>query len=90
MTEAEHVSESEVSGNRADIPAAVRRRLDIDDGDHLRWVYSEDGELRVEVVHREEGTFEEFEGYDGPETDAVDDHDGFGLESRTVSNEGPE
>lgn len=90
MTEAEHVSESEVSGSQANIPAAVRRRLDIDDGDHLRWVYSEDGELRVEVVHREEGTFEEFEGYDGAETDVVEDHDGFGLENPTTPNESAE
>ena len=29
-------SESKVSGNQANIPARIRRKLDIDDGDTLR------------------------------------------------------
>lgn len=80
MSEAsDFVSESKVSGNQANIPAHVRRELDIEDGDSLRWVY-EDGELRVEVVHSERGTFADFDGYeDGPGGDAVDDHDEFGV-----------
>lgn len=78
--EAEFVAESKVSGNQANIPAYVRRQLDIDDGDKLRWRFSEDGGLVVEVVQREEGTFADFKGYaGGPGGDAVADHDAFGL-----------
>ena len=83
MSESEsgYVAESKVSGNQANIPASIRRKLDIDDGDHLRWRYTEGGELTVEVVHREEGTLAGFDGYDGgPGGDVVRDHDGFGLD----------
>lgn len=77
---AEFVSESKVSGNQANIPAHVRRELDIDDGDGLRWRFSADGELVVEVVHRDEGTFADFDGYEGgPGGDVVSEHDTFGL-----------
>lgn len=69
-------AESTVSGARATIPAHIRRELDIDDGDRLRWSVDSDGVLRVEVVRRDAGTFAEFEGYDGDEaTDARTDHD---------------
>lgn len=74
-------AESKVSGNQANIPARIRRELDIDDGDRLRWHLSEEGELRVEVVSRRSGTFAEFEGYDGEsDTDATAEHDEWGLE----------
>jgi len=43
-------AESKVSGNQANIPARIRRELDIDDGDHLRWHVEDDGSLRVYVV----------------------------------------
>ena len=77
---AEFVSESKVSGNQANIPAYVRRELGIDDGDGLRWRLSADGHITVEVVHRDEGTFADFEGYGGgPGGDVVDEHDAFGL-----------
>lgn len=80
--EAEFVAESKVSGNQANIPAYVRRELDIEDGDRLRWRFTEDGTLSVEVVHRREGTFDDFEGYEGgPGGDVVADHDTFGLGS---------
>lgn len=77
------VSESKVSGNQANIPAEIRRSLDIDDGDGLRWFY-EDGEVRVEVVHRTERTFDDWkpeEFVDDDEvTDVVEEHDTFGVE----------
>jgi len=74
-------AESTVSGNRANIPARIRRELDIDDGDHLRWEVRDDETIRVEVVRQREGTFAEFDGYDGDaDTDAVADHDGWGVE----------
>lgn len=76
------VSESKVSGNQANIPAYIRRKFDIDDGDQLRWVYTEDGELRVEIVHQHEGTFDDFAGYEGgPGGNVVEDHDAFGIEA---------
>lgn len=77
------VSESKVSGNQANIPAEIRRSLDIDDGDGLRWFY-EDGEVCVEVVHRTERTFDDWKPEefvdDGEVTDVVEEHDTFGVE----------
>lgn len=74
-------AESKVSGNQANIPARVRRELDIDDGDHLRWHVEEDGSVRVEVVRQQSGTFAEFDGYAGGEaTDVTSDHDSWGVD----------
>lgn len=42
------------------IPSEVRDALDIEAGDKLRWTV-EAGVLSVEVVHQEEGVFEDFE-----------------------------
>jgi len=71
--------ESKVSGNQANIPAHIRRRFDIEDGDILRWVLEDDG-LRVEVVNREAGTFADVDGYEGEEqTEATQDHDAWGV-----------
>jgi bifunctional DNA-binding transcriptional regulator/antitoxin component of YhaV-PrlF toxin-antitoxin module len=74
-------SESKVSGNQANIPARIRRELDIDDGDKLRWCIEADGTLRVQVVQQRNGTFDEFDGYDGEsETAVADEHDGWGVD----------
>jgi antitoxin component of MazEF toxin-antitoxin module len=74
-------AESKVSGNQANIPARIRRELDIEDGDHLRWMLADDGTLRVEVVQQREGTFADFEGYDGEtDTDVTSEHDAWGVE----------
>jgi len=74
-------AESKVSGNQANIPARIRRELDIDDGDHLRWLLEDDGTVRVEVVRQQTGTFADFEGYEGEtETDARTEHDSWGVE----------
>lgn len=74
-------SESKVSGNQANIPARIRRELDIDDGDKLRWHIEDDGTLRVQVVQQRSGTFSDFDGYDGDdETDVRFDHDAWGVE----------
>lgn len=73
-------AESKVSGNQANIPARIRRELDIDDGDYLRW-HLENGTIRVEVVQQQTGTFAEFDGYDGDEeTDVTTEHDAWGVE----------
>jgi len=67
------------------IPASLRRRLDIEAGDKLRWDV-EDGKLRVEVVKQRHGAFDEFEpasmGGDGLET-----HDLAGKEDDPALSE---
>ena len=74
-------SESTVSGNQANIPARIRRELDIDDGDTLRWHVEDDATLRVQVVQQRSGTFSEFDGYDGDrETAVTADHDAWGVD----------
>lgn len=74
-------SESKVSGNQANIPARIRRELDIDDGDTLRWQIADDGTLRVRVVQQRSGTFSAFDGYEGDaETDVTTDHDAWGVD----------
>jgi AbrB family looped-hinge helix DNA binding protein len=62
------------------IPAAVRRHLDIDEGDKLRWRVTGDGALSVEVVHQREGVFDDFEPVDVGRTNAVDAERDFGDE----------
>ncbi|WP_254861621.1 AbrB/MazE/SpoVT family DNA-binding domain-containing protein [Halovivax gelatinilyticus] len=74
-------AESRVSGNQANIPARIRRELDIDDGDQLRWEIEDSGTIRVEVVQLRTGTFTDFDGYTGDaETDVTDEHDSWGLD----------
>jgi len=46
------------------IPASLRRRLDIEPGDKLRWTIDEDRGLSVEIVHQREGVFDDFEPVD--------------------------
>jgi bifunctional DNA-binding transcriptional regulator/antitoxin component of YhaV-PrlF toxin-antitoxin module len=58
------------------VPAAVRRELDIEAGDKIRWCVDESGSLSVEVVTQRYGAFSELEPVDtGEETNAADDHD---------------
>ena len=74
-------SESKVSGNQANIPARIRRKLDIDDGDKLRWHVEDDGTLRVQVVRQRRSTFGEFDGYGGDqETEVTAEHDAWGVD----------
>ncbi|QLH77392.1 AbrB/MazE/SpoVT family DNA-binding domain-containing protein [Halosimplex rubrum] len=62
------------------VPASLRRRLDIEAGDKLRWDVDEGGELVVEVVKQRRGAFDDFEavpmGGDGLETHDVAGHEG--------------
>lgn len=74
-------AESEVSGNRANIPARIRRELDIDDGDQLRWHLEDDGSVHVQVLQQQSGPFADFDGYDGEAaTDVTADHDAWGVD----------
>ncbi|CCQ32754.1 transcriptional regulator, AbrB family [Halorhabdus tiamatea SARL4B] len=43
------------------IPAELRRRLDIEPGDKLRWETDEEGTLSVEVLKQRYGAFDDFE-----------------------------
>jgi looped-hinge helix DNA binding domain, AbrB family len=62
------------------IPADLRRQLDIEPGDKLRWTTDDNGTLSVEVVHQREGVFDDFEPVDAGETNAVDVETEFGRE----------
>jgi len=74
-------AESKVSGNQANIPARIRRELNIDDGDQLRWQLEDDGSIRVQVIQQQTGTFADFDGYAGEEpTDVPSDHDAWGVD----------
>jgi len=74
-------SKSTVSGSQAEIPARIRRELDIGDGDKLRWQIADDGTLHVEVIQQRSGTFGDFDGYDGEQsTDVQHQHDAWGVE----------
>lgn len=73
----ETVGEGAVSGNQASIPAAIRERADIEDGDKLRW-YWNDGVISVRVIRRRTGVFEDFEGFKGRDEQVA--HDRAGLE----------
>lgn len=57
------------------IPADLRRRLDIEPGDKLRWDVDDEGDLSVEAVKQRYGVFDDFEpvpmGSNGQETPFV-------------------
>ena len=62
------------------IPASLRRRLDIEPGDKLRWDTDEEGNLSVEVVKQRYGAFENDNmkapmGGDGVETHDLSGHE---------------
>ena len=61
------------------IPAALRRRLDIEPGDKLRWDIDDDGTLSVEIVKERRGAFDDFEpvamGGGGSETHDIAGHE---------------
>lgn len=73
-------------GGMVTIPASLRRRLDIEAGDKLRWDVDEEGNLSVEVVRQRYGAFDDFEGVpmggDGLET-----HDLAGYEEDPAFSE---
>jgi AbrB family looped-hinge helix DNA binding protein len=62
------------------IPASLRRRLDIEAGDTLRWGVDEDGNLSVAVVRQRYGAFADDDlkapmGGDGLETHDLAGHE---------------
>lgn len=80
MSTPDEVGEGTVSGNQVSIPAHIRERFDIEDGDVLRWKIV-DEELHVEVYSQESGVFDDFQpGTSEDDVDVVEEHDRFGLE----------
>lgn len=62
------------------IPASLRRRLDIEAGDKLRWTVDETGELSVEVVHQRYGAFADDDLKADLGGDSRETHDTVGRE----------
>lgn len=70
------------------VPASLRRRLDIEAGDKLRWDLDEDGNLTVEVVRQRHGAFDDFESV-SMGGDALETHDTAGGEVDSAASEQP-
>lgn len=68
------------------IPAAIRRRLDIESGDKLRWNTDEEGNLSVEVIKQRYGAFDDFEPVP-MEGDGLETHDLAGYEDDPAFSE---
>lgn len=63
----------------ATIPASVRRRIDVEPGDKLRWSVTDEGTLSVEVVKQRYGAWEDAETAHLGEISA-DEIDAMGVE----------
>lgn len=74
-------------GGMVTIPASLRRRLDIEEGDKLRWETDDDGELSVAVVRQRYGAFADDDCKAPMGGDAVETHDLAGRESRDSVSE---
>jgi len=58
------------------VPAAVRREVEIEAGDTLRWYVDEAGELSVRLMKQQNSAFSELEPVDlGEATDATEEQD---------------
>ncbi|PSP25994.1 AbrB family transcriptional regulator [Halobacteriales archaeon QH_10_67_22] len=69
------------------IPASLRRRLDIEPGDKLRWDTDEEGNLSVEVVKQRYGAFENDDMKAPMGGDSLETHDLAGHEEDPVFTE---
>ena len=69
------------------IPASLRRRLDIEAGDKLRWEINEDGDLSVEVVRQRYGAFEDDDLKAPMGGDSLETHDLAGHEEDQAFSE---
>ena len=84
MTADEAPAETTVSDRgMVTIPAALRRRLDIESGDKLRWTTDDEGDLSVEVVKQRYGAF------DGDEMKAAMGGDSLGTHDLAGSEDDP-
>lgn len=71
------------------IPASLRRRLDIEAGDKLRWDVDEEGNLSVEVVKQRYGAFEDDDLKADMGGDSIETHDLAGYEEEPTFPEDP-
>jgi len=69
------------------IPADLRRHLDIEPGDKLRWNTDEEGNLSVEVVKQRYGAFEDDDMKAPIGGDSLETHDLAGNEEDPVFTE---
>jgi len=69
------------------IPASLRRRLDIEPGDKLRWDTDEEGNLSVEVVKQRHGAFDDDEMKAPMGGDSLETHDLAGHEADSALTE---
>ena len=70
------------------IPASLRRRLDIEAGDKLRWNIDDKGDLSVEVVRQRYGAFEDDDKKAPMGGDGLETHDIAGHEADSEFTEG--
>lgn len=68
------------------IPASLRRRLDIEAGDKLRWNVEDEGSLSVEVVRQRYGAFEDDDLKADLGGDSLETHDTAGYEPAPAEN----
>lgn len=68
------------------VPASLRRRLDIESGDKLRWEVVND-ELRVEVIRQRYGAFEDDDLQADLGGDGLETHDLAGREADPSASE---
>jgi len=69
------------------IPADLRRRLDIEPGDKIRWTADEDGTLSVEVVKQRYGAFDDDDLQAPMGGDGLETHDLAGYEQDPAFSE---
>jgi antitoxin PrlF len=69
------------------IPADLRRRLDIEPGDKLRWETDEEGNLSVEVVKQRYGAFADDDLKAPMGGDSLETHDVAGHEADSAFSE---
>lgn len=62
------------------IPASIRRRLDVEAGDELRWKVDEDGSLTVEVIRQRYGAFTDDDLKADLGGDTLETHDTAGYD----------
>lgn len=75
-------SESTVRGTQTTIPACIRQKIGINDGDTVHWQIIDSETVRLRVVDQRGGTFSGFDGYDGTqETDVATEHDTWAVGS---------
>lgn len=69
------------------IPADLRRELDIEAGDKIRWHVDDDGSVSVEVVRERYGAFEDDDLQADLGGDSAKTHDLVGRESNDAVTE---